>query len=217
MLLSLALITACVGSKSSVAQAATSSVDKFIVDAGNGNTQGVRDFLARGGDVNARHSSAGVTALMSAAYNNRAGVVSYLLRKGARIEDRAYDSFGKTSLMYATIIIDAMGHLRDPETGLQNPDEPYGSIYNSQESLEILIKAGANLNIQNKQGQTALVYAIEEHQKFNKDIVERAVKVLLEAGADPNIEDNNGDSALDIASLKGMVWIARLLKQHGAK
>lgn len=55
-----------------------------------------------------------------------------------------------------------------------------------------LISRGANLNSQNKDGKTALVFAVMD------DNLE-AVKFLLEKGADPHIEDHQGLDACDYA------------------
>ncbi|KAF5296333.1 hypothetical protein FQA39_LY12550 [Lamprigera yunnana] len=58
--------------------------------------------------------------------------------------------------------------------------------------LLIMIQKGVNLNLQNSQGVTALMSAIEKEQYTT-------VKLLLENGADANLIDNQGKTALRYA------------------
>ena len=66
------------------------------------------------------------------------------------------------------------------------------------EAVKILIKAGANLNVRDKEeGMTALMFALEG--VVYEDGVEIA-KALIKAGANVNIKDNEGKTALDYAN-----------------
>ena len=59
------------------------------------------------------------------------------------------------------------------------------------EIIQVLLKKGAKIDLQNKDGVTALMWAaLHGH--------EEAVKTLLANGADPNLESNNGKTALEI-------------------
>ena len=107
-----------------------------------------------------------------------------------------------------------------------------------------LIKNGADLNLQNNAGLTALMMAayinkteiakaliaagadLNLQDKFGKTALMRAarwghteiVKALIDAHADLNLQDNNGDTALDIAQLIDLpAAIVELLKSKGAK
>ena len=79
-----------------------------------------------------------------------------------------------------------------------DPGPPYG------EMVRILIEAGAEPNIQNDQGETALHVAVmqaiqaEEAGQFILG-PEQVIPALLEAGADPTIPDNQGQTAFDLA------------------
>jgi uncharacterized UPF0146 family protein len=65
----------------------------------------------------------------------------------------------------------------------------YAIKFGNEEVAKELIEAGADLNIQDIEGQTALMYAI----KFGN---EEVAKELIEAGADLNIQDIEGQTAL---------------------
>lgn len=61
----------------------------------------------------------------------------------------------------------------------------------------MLINAGANLNAQDRSGQTALHYA-SEYSDADSSI--ETVKMLIGAGANVNIRDKNGRTSLIIAT-----------------
>ena len=65
---------------------------------------------------------------------------------------------------------------------------------NVAEALEVLVKAGADLNTQDVHGNTALIYAAS----YNDDA---AVDVLLEGGADAAITNNDGHTAAEYAAM----------------
>ena len=75
---------------------------------------------------------------------------------------------------------------------------------NHKDIAELLLKAGADPNIQNGYGNTTLILA---GQRNHKDIVE----LLLKAGAEPNIPDNKGNTALILAVEEGNKDIVELL------
>jgi hypothetical protein len=59
--------------------------------------------------------------------------------------------------------------------------------------LNALIELGANINLQDINGDTALIIAV---RNGSLDIVYD----LIDAGADPNLKNNDGKTALDIAA-----------------
>ena len=60
--------------------------------------------------------------------------------------------------------------------------------------IKLLIDSGADVNLQDGSGKTALMYAIERKQRAS-------VEALLEAGASKSIKDGSGKSAYDYARL----------------
>lgn len=64
-----------------------------------GDTESVKKFIEYGADVN--ESSNGMTPLMVAARYNKAEIISLLISKGARVDDK--DEKGFTALKYAEL------------------------------------------------------------------------------------------------------------------
>lgn len=77
------------------------------------------------------------------------------------------------------------------------------------------IKAGVNVNLQDKEGNTALMLVCQKGQGY--DGHQEVLSLLLDAGADPNIKNKNGKTALQIAQEKNSDEFVKLLKKHGAK
>ena len=62
--------------------------------------------------------------------------------------------------------------------------------------VQVLVSNGANVNMQNNAGETALMLAAEEGDT-------KVVCILLDADADPNIRDRKGETALEKAEESG--------------
>ena len=72
---------------------------------------------------------------------------------------------------------------------------------------EMLIDAGASINIQNFNGATALIYAATFNQK-------QIVALLITNGADTSIKDSRGQTAADHAKMQGSKEIFDLIVAH---
>lgn len=68
-----------------------------------------------------------------------------------------------------------------------------GAVFLKKESLELLLKAGAGIDLKEADGDTALIAAA---RRGDKD----CVQFLLEAGADIMISNNNGENAIQCAA-----------------
>ena len=64
------------------------------------------------------------------------------------------------------------------------------------DSDKALIKAGAELNVQDSDGNTPLLLAC-------KNSNEKVVRYLLRSGADAAIQNNKGETAMDLAAGRG--------------
>lgn len=100
-----------------------------------------------------------------------------------------------------------------------NPDVPFGwpgetllheaARQGDTTLLETLLKAGADLEIKNEYGATALVVASMAGQT-------QAIRLLLDAGADANARDLEGNFPLQAACIRGDTALVRQLLAHGA-
>jgi hypothetical protein len=77
-------------------------------------------------------------------------------------------------------------------------------VWNYPELVRTLIEAKANLDIQDKEGFTAL------HRAVNHNLIE-IVRMLIDAGANLNVQDKHGDTPLHWAARFGKVEITRML------
>lgn len=75
------------------------------------------------------------------------------------------------------------------------------------EIARLLVEHGANIDVVNREGKTALMLAVETGQS-------RLVKLLLDAGADIDVTDINGLSALRMAKANYSEDIVELLRQY---
>jgi len=60
-------------------------------------------------------------------------------------------------------------------------------------AVRLLIDNGANVNLRNKYGQTALIIAVKEKQSD-------AAGILVRSGADVKVKDNEGKTAVDFSA-----------------
>ena len=132
-----------------------------------GRIKEVSLFFAAGFSPDARNQ-AGVPLVCIAARKGNRAILSYLISSDAGLNLQSEDR-GSTALIDGVI-----GKYHDIVTDL--------------------VKAGVDLDIKTKDGQTALVVAVGAGD-------EMIVEALLEAGADPDIQDNLGVSARKYAAL----------------
>jgi uncharacterized protein len=154
----------------------------LMTAARTGNPDVVKLLLARGVDVNAKETAYGETALMWTAAENHPAAAKLLIEHGADVNARSNtlsypkDRFGLEGVM--TILPHGSW------TALM-----YAARQGSLGAARTLAEAGADLNLTDPDGATALVLAI-----INAHYDTAAL--LLEKGADPNIADTTGMAAL---------------------
>jgi ankyrin repeat protein len=135
----------------------------FLIQAAfTGDIRRMKELINRGADVNAYDD--GMTPLIGAALTGRVEAVKLLLDNGALVDTR--NDFGMTVLYVAAKATD-----------------------NRQEVVDILIKYGASVNIEDKNRDTPLKVALDRN---DMDISE----ILLANGADINYQDKNGNTLL---------------------
>jgi ankyrin repeat protein len=154
--------------------------------ARTGSPEVVKLLLARGVDPNAKEAANDETALMWAATENHAEVAQALIAAGAELNARS------KGLEYKTDRFGLEGVLTVLPRGSWTP-LMYAARQGSVETARVLGDAGAQLNLTDPDGTTALVLAI-----INGHYDTAAV--LVEKGADPNIADSSGMAALYAAA-----------------
>lgn len=151
----------------------------------------VKTLLERGADIHARcncsqcdprSGSQGCTALMIAASRGHRDCVRLLLDHGAKV-DEATDA-KRTALMLTT----------------------------DAQVVRALLEKGADVNLRDAEGMTALMYAIRDPRAESE-----AVEALLSGGAKVDTQDESGRTALTWAAIGGRADVVRaLLSKHAA-
>ena len=110
--------------------------------------------------------------------------------------------------------IDLLNYLikkKDVDINIKNNDGNeetalmYASMYSTKglpiEIIKILLDNNADPNLQNRFGETALMYAIESSNMVSSNRIStiKVIKLLLENGADINLQNIYGHTAYDLA------------------
>jgi len=158
----------------------------FIAQAGAGNPTPVRDFIKKGVNVNVQ-SPKGLTALHVACGSGHVAVIQMLLDAGA--DGTLADSMGLTPLHYAAGNSKKEGIkllVGVAKAAVNQQDEDgctplhYAAYSGFRAAAGILINAGADVAIADKQGKTPEMEAIANNKS---DVADRIKK-----GVDPDDE-----------------------------
>lgn len=79
---------------------------------------------------------------------------------------------------------------------------------NNGSIIKVLLNIGADINIQNEEGNTPLILAVKKSKVY-------IIKILLNSGVDPNIQNEEGETALMFACRKS-VKMTEILLKYGA-
>lgn len=155
----------------------------------------VKALLDKGADVNACEEH-GSTPLMMAVVYRQPALIRLLVARGANvnIRDNGYDE--------EFDVANAPGKWHRPgQTALE-----YAADRNDLESMQFLLKHGADGNVRKRDGSTLLIRA----SSCNDDA---KVRILLKNHVDVNAADNNGFTALMyLASWGKEALVSQLLK-----
>jgi uncharacterized protein len=164
----------------------------LMLAARSGSVEAVQALLEHGAAVNAAESRTGTTALMWAAAADQPFVVRALLKAGAEMNARsAIPKFPHTP---PAVIGDPLE--ADESYAGQTPLPKggwtalmYAARQNAQAAAQALAEAGADLNVADPDGTSALEIAIINGH-FD------LAALLLDKGADPNLADRTGMTPL---------------------
>jgi ankyrin repeat protein len=161
----------------------------------SGSLDVVKMLLVHKADPNAKEKWLQETALMWAAAENHADVVTALLAAGAAIDQKSW--------------VTDTPILGFPESGGPNTPFPrggwtalmYAARQNGKDAIRVLLEKGANPNLQDPQGATAMELAIIN---LHYD----AAAAILDKGGDPNISDETGMSPLyAVVNMNTLIWV----------
>jgi ankyrin repeat protein len=144
----------------------------------------IAKLLVKHGAIVNNQDQKGFTALMVAVQFNNKNMVRTLLELGA--DPNRLNIYEETALIMAT------GLLKDINI------------------IELLIQYGAKINIQNKEGNTPLIFAVNNEN-------EPMIELLLKHGADPKIKNKDNLSAGDYAVKKKSKDMIELIKRYQLK
>ena len=204
-----------------------------LIEAASGSSvETVRMLLAAGADLKATNDE-GENALMKAVELDhryqpavRLPMIELLIAKGTDVN--AKDKKGATALLHSVVqyMSEAGGIISHPEVVklLLERGAEVGATDESgnnaliitvgewQTPIEIpglLLAKGIAVNVQNKQGVTALMVAAEKGKT-------ELVNLLLDHGGDLNLKDAQGFTVLDYAVNNGQTQLAKTLLSKGA-
>jgi ankyrin repeat protein len=171
------------GNAAIVAALLKAGADPAIMTAAHsGNPEVVRILLEHHADANARENAYGETALMWAAAENHPAAAKLLIEHGADVNARS------NTLKYPKDRFGLEGVVTVLPRGNWTP-LMYAARQGSSGAVRVLAEMGAELNLTDPDGTTALVLAI-----INSHFDTAAL--LLKKGADPNLADSTGMGAL---------------------
>jgi ankyrin repeat protein len=154
------------------------------------------------------------TALFAALKDHDTRTLRWLLAKG--VSPSLQDSSGHAVLGIAAQNgdLDAVRILLAAGAGINDADHfgpPiwYAVTFNQFDTVEFLLKHGAEVDVRNNMDQTSLIWAVRSHRT-------EMVALLLKAGADGNAVDRTRVGLLTVASLANDLDIVRLLEKAGA-
>ena len=155
----------------------------LMTAAHTGKPDAVSLLLANGANPNARERRFGETAVMWAAAENNGAAIRVLADGGADLNAKSnLTSFPEFKFLTSGMVITALP--RGGWTPLM-----YAARQGATDAARALMEAGANANLTDPDGASALVIAII-NAHFD------LAAMLVEKGADPNVPDTSGMTAL---------------------
>src|SRR6266850_603869 len=199
----MAMIKILLEAKADPNAALLSAETPLMTAVDKGNVEAARALLENGADVNAKESRGGQTALMWAVANKYPEIVKLLVEHGADVRARSKGDF--TPLLFAAqqgdvesgrILLGAEADVNETRKKDRMTVLMVAAASGNEKFSVLLLDKGANPNLTDESGYTALHYAAS---------AEKSVKALLAHGANPNVrttKDSRANTTQGV-SLKG--------------
>ncbi len=171
-------------------------VESFVSAADEGKLKKVKEYITSGVNVNAINSE-GESALINAAIIGHVNVVKALLQANANPD---VFFLGKDGVFKATALMEL-------------PMARWNT--KRMEIIQELINYGANINLSDSCGRTALMLFLDWNDSPDEQY--EAIKLLLFNGAEVNVKDVDGFTVLMKARAKKLDKIIAFLGLYGAK
>ncbi|XP_054839766.1 fibronectin type 3 and ankyrin repeat domains protein 1 [Eublepharis macularius] len=184
----------------------------LMVASQKGFVRLVEILVENNADVNKKNSS-GKDSLMIACFSGHLDIVKYLRSQGASWESRDYG--GCTAMHWAADgghydvvqwMIEDGCKVDVKDTGLEwTPLMRICAISGKSDVAALLIEAGTNVNMKDKDGKTPLmVAALNNHEAL--------VQLLLENGADISVKNEYGKGVLEMARSLNRMNVVSLIE-----
>ena len=196
----------------------------LFLAAAYGHLDILRCLVENGADINAC-SDDHCTPLMIAIKLGHKNVATYLAERGAKVNLK--DDRGCTALHHAMYyhhhdrleVCSCLIERGADVNGCYNNKSPQNgrtplmiaSRYGQLDAMTFLIKHGANVNVQDKEGETALHYAVD-----GSDVLCEVLSCLIENGANFDAVSNGGCTPLMKAIHNQLIHVVTFLIEHGA-
>ena len=191
----------------------------LLLSAVNGNTDILRYFIEKNGDIDARIKNHR-TLLMAASMYGHTNAVNVLLQDGANVA-LTDKRLGCTALHFAAGSSDNSGEILrcliangadvNGVNKVKHTPLMIAAIRGHINALTLLIKHGADVDLQDSDGYKALHFAV-----YGSDISSEIFSCLIGIGADVNARTKNGVTPLMIAAEEGHINVVTSLVKCGA-
>mmetsp|Transcript_17476 Transcript_17476/g.33154 ORF Transcript_17476/g.33154 Transcript_17476/m.33154 type:complete len:291 (-) Transcript_17476:219-1091(-) len=208
----------------------------LLAPASAGDIDGVKEALRYHAPIDKREGESGLSALIAAASNRQFVVVKHLLRAKANVN--LQDSEGRTALIAAaskTMNLDVLKCLVEEGSAKCNLADGerwtalmYAAREHQADVVEYLLDHGADVNLQNSVGDTALITAVKSATEMPhsprhygdrrdwRDFIGTMRNLINSEDLDIDATDDNGRTALLLACCMQNTDAVKYVVSNGA-